>query len=160
MISQSALLELFDYKDGNLLHKINHKNGVKAGSPVGTKDKDGYLKTLIKRKPYRVHRLVWIMHHGYEPKVLDHINGISYDNRIENLREATLSQNNLNRRMHKRNITGYKGVSWIAPRQLYRASLHINGIKHVFGHYKTAEEAYKIYCNEVKNRCGEFGRIA
>jgi hypothetical protein len=160
MISQELLLELFVYKDGQLLHKNKLKNGLQAGSIVGTKDKDGYLKTLIKRKAYRLHRLVWIMHHGYEPKVLDHINGIPDDNRIENLREATHSQNNLNRRMHKRNITGYKGVSWIAPRKMYRASLHINGIKYVFGHYKTAEEAYTVYCNEVKNRCGEFGRIA
>jgi hypothetical protein len=160
MISQSALLELFEYKDGQLLHKNKLKNGLQAGSIVGTKSKNGYLRTLINRKSYQVHRLVWIMHYGYEPKILDHINCIPYDNRIENLREATLSQNNLNRRMHKRNITGYKGVSWIAPRQLYRASLHINGTKHVFGHYKTAEEAYEVYCKEVHNRCGEFGRIA
>jgi hypothetical protein len=160
MIAQQMLLQLFDYKDGKLLHKNKLNNGLQAGSIVGSKDKDGYLKTLIKRKPYRVHRLVWIMHYGYEPKILDHINGIPDDNRIENLREATLSQNNLNRRMHKRNTTGYKGVSWIAPRQLYRASLCIKGIKHVFGHYKTAEEAYEVYCKEVHIRCGEFGRIA
>lgn len=159
MISQEILFQLFEYKDGQLLHKITHKNSVKAGSIVGCKDKDGYLKTLIKRKSYRVHRLIFIMHHGYEPKVLDHINGIPWDNRIENLREATHSQNNLNRCMHKRNKSGFKGVSWIAQRKLYRASISIDGTKHVFGHYKTAEEAYAIYCEEVKNRCGEFGRM-
>lgn len=159
MIAQELLFQLFVYKDGQLLHKNKLKNGLQAGSIVGTKDKNGYLKTLIKRKPYRVHRLIWIMHHGYEPQVLDHINGIPDDNRIENLREATHSQNNLNRRMHHRNKSGFKGVSWIAQRNLYRASVFINGVKHVFGHYKTAEEAYAVYCEEVKNRCGEFGRV-
>jgi hypothetical protein len=99
------------------------------------------------------------MHYGYEPKILDHINCIPDDNRIENLREATHSQNNLNRNMHRRNKSGFKGVSFVAQRQLYRASIFINGIKYVFGHYKTAEEAYSIYCQEVKNRCGQFGRI-
>ena len=159
MISQARLLELFEYRNGQLFHKIDHANSIKKGALVGTKDKDGYIKTLIKRKSYRVHKLIWVMHYGYEPKLIDHINTIPSDNRIENLREATISQNNLNRRMHKRNITGYKGVSFVKDRQLYRASLMIDGVKYVFGHYKTPEEAYEIYCQEVKNRCNQFGRI-
>jgi hypothetical protein len=159
MISQELLFQLFDYQNGVLLHKITHKNNVKAGSIVGTKDKNGYLKTLIKRKSYRLHRLIWVWHYGYEPKMLDHINCIPDDNRIENLREVTYSQNNLNRRMQRKNKSGFKGVSWIEQRKLYRASVSINGVKHVFGHYKTAEEAYAIYCKEIKNRCGEFGRV-
>ena len=42
------------------------------------------------------HRAVWAVVHGYFPKVIDHINGNPYDNRIENLREVSTSENNKN----------------------------------------------------------------
>ena len=42
------------------------------------------------------HRVVWAVVYGYLPKVIDHINGNSYDNHIENLREVSTSENNMN----------------------------------------------------------------
>ena len=43
------------------------------------------------------HRAVWAVVHGRLPTQIDHINGNPYDNRIENLREVTPSQNCMNR---------------------------------------------------------------
>ena len=42
------------------------------------------------------HRAVWAVVHGYLPMIIDHINGDPYDNRMENLREVSTSENNMN----------------------------------------------------------------
>ena len=58
------------------------------------------------------HHIVWVWHKGYWPTQLDHINGDVADNRIENLREVTQSENNLNREYPWRpnTDTGLPGV--------------------------------------------------
>ena len=43
------------------------------------------------------HRLVFFLVHGRFPKEIDHLNGIKTDNRIENLREVSGSENCQNR---------------------------------------------------------------
>ena len=111
-MTQQDFIDRFEYRDGKLFYK-NTEGCMAKGSEVGTLDK-GYLKTLINRKPYRLHRIIFMMHHGYLPKYIDHIDGNPANNRIENLRPATSSQNNLNRGKHKRNTSGYKGVTWVS----------------------------------------------
>ena len=60
------------------------------------------------------HQLVWVWHKGYWPTQLDHINGDKSDNRIENLREVTMSENNLNKEHPWRpnTDTGLPGVCY------------------------------------------------
>lgn len=62
----------------------------------------------------RYHHVVWVWHKGYWPAELDHINGDKSDNRIENLREVTRSENNLNREHPWRpnTDTGLPGVCY------------------------------------------------
>ena len=78
-------------------------------------------QTLYKRMSLRIngkikflkyHHLVWVWHKGYWPTQLDHINGDKSDNRIENLREVTMSENNLNKEYPWRpnTDTGLPGV--------------------------------------------------
>ena len=68
---------------------------IKYGKEVGYLDKStGYRYVEINGISYYSHRLIWFMHYGTWPKgQIDHINGIKDDNRIENLREATASEN-------------------------------------------------------------------
>jgi hypothetical protein len=63
-------------------------------------------------KQYMAHRIIWALHHGREPEgFIDHINGKPWDNRIENLREATPAQNRWNAKIRSRpNGTGYDNV--------------------------------------------------
>jgi hypothetical protein len=81
-----------------------------------TRGKDRYKSTQLfisgKSVNLTYHHVVWVWHKGYWPTQLDHINGDEADNRIENLREVTQSENNLNREYPWRpnTDTGLPGV--------------------------------------------------
>ena len=67
----------------------------------GYDDKDGYLVLDVRikngREFVKLHQLVWTLVYGTFPKQIDHINGNPTDNRIENLREVSFSENDMNR---------------------------------------------------------------
>lgn len=87
---------------------------------------------------------------------VDHINGDTLDNRRENLRLASRSQNQMNRKRSKNNKTGYKGVSQRG--KTFHAQITANGKKLHLGQHATAEIAFAVYCEAVKKYHGEFGR--
>ena len=98
ILTQEELHRLFDYKDGHLYWKIKPSKCTSIGDKVGCLDTHNlYIKSSYKDKNYLVHRLVFACHYGYFPKMIDHINGIRFDNRIENLRVVSSTQNALNR---------------------------------------------------------------
>lgn len=112
MPSQELLKSLFDLIDGKLVRKVSAGN-CKAGSVVGKLRKDGYRRVWVDGAHALVHRLVWKMETGSEPpEYLDHINGDRDDNRIENLREATHSENMHNQEIRKSNTSGFTGIRW------------------------------------------------
>jgi hypothetical protein len=60
------------------------------------------------------HQIIWAVHFGEWPSTLiDHINGVTFDNRITNLRLASPSQNQANAKLREDNTSGIKGVSKI-----------------------------------------------
>ena len=146
--SQQELQEWFDYRDGNLYRMKTNTNCVKAGSKVGTvctNKRTGrqYVQVSFKRKFYYIHRLIWAWH-GYslEPKQeIDHVDGNSLNNCIENLRAATHKQNQENRKSaNKNNKTGEKGVCLDKKAKKWCAYISHNG-KLIRSHHETKEEA-------------------
>ncbi len=107
MLDVSRLRGLFSYDpDTGVLTRLSG-----AGEPCGTLLSTGYLTAWVDGRSVGVHRIAWALHSGQYPSVeIDHINGDPADNRLCNLRLATSSQNNQNRRLSTRNKSGAKGV--------------------------------------------------
>lgn len=151
MVTQQRLQELFIYDRGDLIRRISIK-GSHAGTVIGTKKPKGYLVAVVDGKSYRVHHLVWVYHHGFWVKELDHINRIRDDNRIENLRPCTHSQNlgNSRPRVHK-----YKGVTFCKYTNRWRAQLQGYNL----GRFDTMEEAALAYNKAALEHFGEFAYL-
>jgi len=111
MITQETALKTFQYADGSLYWK-DARQKVKAGSKAGyLNPSTGYEVVFIDCKRYRTHRVIYLMFHGYLPKEIDHIDGDKTNNRIENLREASRTQNEFNKGLRKHNLLGISNVS-------------------------------------------------
>lgn len=162
MITQELVRNLFDYKDGNLFRKQSvpkAKAGTKAGVLMTDKT-TGYTryKVGINNKEYYVHRIIFLYHHGYLPKIIDHINGDASDNRIENLRPANQSQNLSNAKLSTANTSGIKGVYWDKKLKKWRAKVMLNYKSICIGSYATLEEAAKAVTIKRKELHKEFAR--
>jgi hypothetical protein len=155
-LTQERLKEMFDYReDGNLIRKHSMGgNGNKAGRAIGTKPRmtrdNRYSATKISGKNWMVHKLIYLYHYGYIPDQLDHINGDTSDNRIENLREANSSENMMNRRIFSNNKSGYKGVSWSKFHGKWFVYVDVNKVRKNYGYYDDLEIA-ALLASEVRD---------
>lgn len=134
------------------------KPGTSAGS-IHT-DKDGYQTRLVTvyGRHYRASHLIWAWMTGEWPKMtIDHINLDSLDDRWNNLREATASQQKQNNRRRKDSSTGYKCVLYDRDRKKYRWQVVVDGKRIKSGkRFATAEEAYADYQAWLPEFHGEF----
>lgn len=133
------------------------RRGRPTHGTAGTVDKNGYWRLNLTNafppsadgsKPCRMvlgHRLMWFWVHGvWPPEMIDHINGNTSDNRIENLRAVSNAVNLQNRRKASAvNKLGFLGVHFARGR--YRASLGVDGKTMNLGRFKTPEEAQEAY---------------
>lgn len=160
MITHTQLCELLDYdpQTGKFIWKVNLRGHVKVGRIAGTPDKDGYIIITINQVRFRAHTLAWFYVHAVWPKLLDHINQIKNDNRVENLRECTLSQNQINSGLPKNNTSGYRGVFWYKPYKKWKACIGIRGKSLHLGYFKCIEQAVAAYDWYVTKVYGEFAQ--
>lgn len=75
------------------------------------KCKNGYAKVEIQGKQYLQHRVVFFLHNGYLPRVVDHKDRDRLNNRPSNLRDSTYQKNAQNTGAHSDSVSGIKGVS-------------------------------------------------
>ncbi|MEW4959716.1 HNH endonuclease, partial [Enterobacter cloacae subsp. cloacae] len=88
----------------------------------------------------------WFYVHGYLPEQeVDHINRIRSDNRIENLRLATRSENAKNKEKSKANTSGFKGVSQQKKTGNWVAHIRLNGKNKHLGTFRSPERASIAY---------------
>jgi hypothetical protein len=149
MLSKEELNDIFEYKNGDLIRKKTRKI---IKSPV-----NGYFRATINKKIYLAHRIIFMMHHGFVPKIIDHINGNRSDNRIDNLRVASNNQNAWNRIANKNSTNPIKGIrlhkdnKWEARIQVNKKSKYLG----VFDDIELAElvvvEARNKYHKEFAN---------
>ena len=92
--------------------------------------------------------------------VVDHKNGDGLDNRKENLRIVTMTQNHYNRKKTSRKTTSkYKGVHRITDRKAYCAKIRYEGKTIYLGYYKDEIEAAKAYDEAAKKLFGEYAKL-
>ncbi len=168
--SQQELQEEFDYRDGNFYRKKTNTNRVKVGSEAGSVNTNPltgkqYIQVCFNYKIYPIHRLIWAWH-GYslEPnQQIDHIDGDSLNNCIENLRPTSHKQNSENRKgANKNNINGVKGVCWDKSTKKWKATIRHNGKVMNLGLYENIDDAIaariaaeKKYFTHAPNRDNE-----
>jgi len=160
MITQELVKELFDYRDGVLFWRMRVAHNIQIGDRAGCNLDTGYRTVQIKRKPCREHRVIFLWHYGYLPQYIDHINGVKNDNRIENLRPCTKSQNGLNSKKRTTNKSGFKGVSWCKVRRKWRVLVRDEGKQKTIGFFVCLEEAALASQRAAKELHGDFARHA
>lgn len=99
-----------------------------------------------------IHRLIL-----GNPRLVDHKNGNGLDNRKSNLREATHSQNSMNRD-YPRSVNQYRGVTFVRPGK-FQARITVNGKRESLGYFSSDSEAALAYNQASKKLHGEFGRL-
>ena len=151
------LKERFVVRDGVLYYRSEHVPGRKRGGPAGWLTPKGYIMVQYKRKSCFAHRIVFFMHHGYEPDMVDHINGNKLDNDIKNLREVNNSQNSRNTPPKGKHSSGRRGVHWVKTRKKWLAVMRFEGEKvlHVYCTNKT--EAVRLRVKAERKYFGTYG---
>lgn len=159
--NKALVFSLLSYSPdtGEFIWKGFRKNGKGSGASAGTLHRSGYMLISIDRVKFQSHRLAWLFHTGEWPKDrIDHINMKKSDNRICNLREATNSQNGFNIRKSKSNTSGFKGVSWYARANKYRAIIIAYGKRHYLGLFDDPADGHEAYKEASAKLHGTFSR--
>lgn len=158
-ITASYVRQILDYdpETGIFVWRVKRNNRIPAGSVAGRDNGLGYIRIGINGRNYKAHRLAWLITYGQWPsKHIDHIDGNRANNMISNLREASVSQNSMNRKLSIINTSGYKGVYWHTQVYKWQARIMIHGKAKHLGLFDTAEEAHAAYCLAADRLHGEF----
>jgi hypothetical protein len=160
-LTAERLKELYSYdRETGLFTRLTSRNGSLAGSVCNRVSAEGYVVFSVDGRPYKAHRLAWLYETGAWPKFqIDHKDGCRSNNRINNLREASGSQNKANEKLRKDNSSGFKGAK---PHYggKWQARIGINGKRVSLGYYATAAEAHEAYLAAARREFGEFVRSA
>jgi len=160
MVTQELLQETFSYDNGNLYWKIVRCSKLKIGQKAGWVGKKGYLYVRVNYKAYAIHRLIWILHNGdiKNNYIIDHIDRDILNNKIENLRLATCSQNNQNSSKRTTNKSGYKNIYWSNSRSRWMVRCNVEGRSKGGGSYILLDDAVKAAIALRKKFHGEFAQ--
>lgn len=150
----------YDPDTGHFHWRVKTNARAPAGARAGCQRRDGYRLIGLRGKMILEHRLAWLFVHGAWPTGhLDHIDCDPSNNRIENLREATVSENHRNVRLQKNNSSGFKGVTYHRKSAVFQAQIKLHGRNHYLGSFATAEEAAAARAS-AQSLHGEFARLA
>lgn len=163
MIDHARLTDLLHYdpETGIFTWKSipnpQHPGHAKIGKEAGAVKVAGYIHITIFGKAYAAHRLAWFyMTKAWPPRQIDHRNTRKADNRWDNLRIASPSQNAMNRPISIANTSGVKGVSPQGNRWV--AMIYLDAKPIYLGLFETIPEAEAVVRSAREEHHGEFTR--
>ena len=148
-LTAERLRELLHYnpETGVFTRRLCPNKPYLIGEIAGGTNARGYRMIRVENGRYSAHRLAWLYIHGKWPKdLIDHVNGVVDDNRINNLREATNHENQQNRK-----TTAGRGPFSLGTRyredlkKKWLARIRVNGHLKILGYFDTQEEAHQAY---------------
>jgi hypothetical protein len=147
---EEAIRSRFIYLNNELCYAKDKKI---AGSVTDT----GYRRVCVLYKQFKVHHIVFWLHTGRWPTLLDHKDRNRLNNDFNNLREATRSQNMYNS-AHGCNTSGVKNVSWCKTHKKW--IVRVTADKQIVFNkaFKSFEEAKEVAAKVTKQFHGEFAR--
>jgi len=160
MINVKDLDDSFEYNSlGYLTWKKDNKRR-KAGDKAGYQAKNGYIQIYYNNELWYAHRLIFVLHHGYLPEMIDHKDNNPFNNKIENLRPASKMKNSQNSKIRSDNTSGIKGVSWSKLRNKWRVYLSVNKKIIHLGLHDELEFAELVISEARLKYHGDFARFA
>lgn len=177
-LTQSKLHDLFEYvpHTGDLIWNtrpradfrtergwkiFNTQFSGKIASTTNAFGKNRYKVVRINGVLHLQHRIVWLYVNGRWPSsLIDHKNGDGTDNRIDNLRESTFTENHANRKHQGQNASGLKGAFFHKRANRWTSRIGVNGKLLHLGMFDTPEDAHAAYVAAAEKHFGEFARAS
>lgn len=142
LILKPRLRSSFKASDSDVDRICNAWNSRFSGKIASTvPSARGYLRVTVLGRRVYAHRVIYKIETGEEPEIIDHINGDTTDNRIENLRSVTQELNTKNAKLRTDNITGKPGVYWEKKTGKWRAYLNSGGKRTWLGRFDSLDQA-------------------
>ena len=135
--------------DNNDIVRIKSAGRAGVGAVKIQYDRYGYRIARVGGKLRFVHRIIYALHHGVLPPIIDHINRDRADNHISNLREASHSINAQNQSPRNRDLP--MGVQQRRKSHNYAARITVAGKTTHLGTYPTPDEAHRVYLTHKRN---------
>jgi hypothetical protein len=161
-LTQEEAHRLFEYRDGTLYWKERQRSDFKselawkqwnpkhAGKRAGCHSMQ-YASIAVNRVHYPLHRVIFLLHHGYLPEIVDHADCNPRNNNISNLRAATKADNQRNSGMFAHNTSGIKGVVWSKNAKKWLARVKVNGRDKHLGSFDDIELA-ELVAQEARSK--------
>lgn len=153
-----AIIEIFNRKKEKVADVLVDDNKyydlIKYSWSLGPR---GYVCGNINNKSVRMSR--YLMNAGIDDPFVDHINRNIFDNRMANLRFATIGENAHNKSKHKNASSQYFGVSIDRTHGVFKANIAKDKKSYCIGTFKDEIEAAKAYDIKAKELYGDKARL-